>query len=288
MKLNFKLLIYDIETSFLKANIWRLGENHVRHDQLDPAFSMYEILTISYKWYGDRKIITLKGSKAIELFDKEVRKADVVIGKNNINFDNKHINTQRLLQGQKPLPEWAISSDDLEKQIRKYFIFPSYSLDYVSKLFGFGGKMKMEFKDWVDISNLELLTKFKLNSLSTTIKQRDAFCVTMFHKKSKEIERLGKKAWDKMIYYNKKDVKDTENVLNKVLPYIKLKYNAATKQEGFGCIACGSRNLVPTTAIVDGKTKYQLWECLDHNGYGGRCTWYYKKGSHNKTYGKMG
>src|ERR1700722_14464576 len=156
IKLNFSILTYDIETSFLKANIWRPGEQRERHDHLDPCFDMYKILTISYKWYSKKEVVTLVGEDAIEKFDTQVRKADVVIGKNNANFDNKYINTARMIQGLKPLPEWATSSDDLERQLRKYFAFPSYSLDYVSKLFGFGGKIKMEMQDWVDIANYDL------------------------------------------------------------------------------------------------------------------------------------
>ncbi len=109
-----------------------------------------------------------------------------------------------------------------------------------------------------------------------------------FNATSKSVIEVGKKALDKMMFYNKKDVKDTESILKRVLPYIRLRRNSSAEKEGAGCITCGSNNLVPTKVITAGRTRYQQFDCLDHKGYGGRCTWYYKKGSHHKSYGKMG
>lgn len=295
MKLNFKLLTYDIETSYLKARVWRLGEQVVRHDQLDPVYSMYKIYTLSYKWYGQKEVVTLIGDDIIEKFDEQVRQADVVIGKNNERFDNVYVNTQRLLQGLKPLPEWIYVSDDIEKQIRRFFKFPSNSLDYISKLFGFGGKVKMEASDWEDIANYELLNEFSrhiadLNppiAMEDFISVNEIFSQLMFKKPVKKINKLGEKAWKKMIFYNKKDVIDTENVILKVLPHVKLKHNAATKQDGKGCITCGSLKVIPTRIISAGQTRYQLFDCEDHNGYAGRATVRYDK-HRNKIFGKMG
>lgn len=290
IKLPYRMLIFDIETAYLKANVWRLGEQQVRHGQLDPSADMYAIYTISYKWYGNKEVHCLVGENAVEEFDKIVRRADVVLGKNNTSFDNKYVNTQRMLKGLKPLPQWMDISDDLERQIRKYFVFPSYSLDYVSKLFGFGGKIKMEFDDWVNIANYELLQKFTSNLTykSKKVKEETAFCKTMFKDSVKNIVYKGAKAWLKMIKYNKKDVLDTENVLKKILPYIKLKYNAAAWNEtGHGCITCGSTKLVPTKMITKGKTRYQEFECLKHKGYAGKATIVYDK-NRNKTFGNMG
>lgn len=107
----------------------------------------------------------------------------------------------------------------------------------------------------------------------------------LFNQSHTTIVKKGTDALNKMLKYNKKDVLDTEKILKRVLPYITLKYNASNDQ---GCYTCGSHNLKPTEIIVKGKTKYQQWECLSHGGYGGKCTWYYKKGSHHKTYNKMG
>lgn len=282
--LPYKLLIYDIETGLLNVNLFRLGEQRVNHNQLTALSNVTPIICICAKWYGKSKVYTFKGPTAVEEFDKLARKADVCLGKNSDSFDVKHINTQRMLQGLKPFPEWMDRREDLEKQMRKYFNFPSQSLDYISKLFGLGGKRKMEFSDWVDIHNLDVLTKVSsagrtLNSHQTKLLFGDIIC---------NIVSNGRKALKKMLNYCPKDVLDTEAALVKVLPYVKLKYNATASMDGHGCTTCGSGDLVPTETVTAGKIKYQLFECLSHKGYAGRATWFYKKGSHSKTYSKMG
>lgn len=255
-----RFLIYDIETAPLQAWIWRPGEQVVRHNQLVKGFDKYDIITISYKWYGEKEIYCLDwgyekqdSSEMIIAFDKLVKEADVVIGKNSDKFDAKHINTQRMLHNLPPIPQWASICDDLEKQLRKYFAFPSQSLDYVSKLLGFGGKDKMEMDDWIKIV--------------------------------KKDEQGGEAAFQKMIKYNKKDVADTEAVLMRVLPYIQLRFNAAGGP--LQCVTCGSLDVVEGRVIKKGAVKYQEFECLAHKGYAGKATWGYPGKSHHKTFRKM-
>jgi hypothetical protein len=261
IKLPYKMLIYDCETAPLQCYVWRLGEQVVRHPQLSKGRDQYNIITIAYKWFGEKETHVLdwgykqqNSKKMIEKFDKLVRQADVVLGKNSDSFDAKHINAQRMLHGLKPLPEWINISDDLEKQLRRYFAFPSQSLDYVSKLLGFGGKDKMEMSDWIDI--------VEKNGTA------------------------GLKAFAKMKKYNKKDVEDTEAVLRVVLPHVKLRKNAAAEQEGKGCSTCGSMKIVPTKIITCGQTRYQQFDCLEHEGYAGKATLRYDKARH-KVFGKI-
>jgi hypothetical protein len=284
-KINYKLLTYDIETGLLKASIFRLGEQTIRHEQLDPAFNITPIISIAYKWYHEDKVYVLSGDNAVEEFDKIARQADVCLGKNNTRFDVKHVNTQRMLQGLKAYPEWLQASEDLESQLRKYFAFPSHSLDYISDLLGYGGKVKMEFRHWKEISNyqfwLKVIKVIKLKKLWEPLAQ------VIFKQSAKKIVQKGKKALKDMLFYNKKDVLDTENVLVRVLPYITLRHNASTKNAGQGCITCGSLRLSPTKIVELGKVRYQQFECLDHNGYAGKSTIRYDK-NRNKVYGKMG
>jgi hypothetical protein len=282
-----KILIYDIETTPLKAWIWRCGEQVVRHNQLDHGYNEYRISTIAYKWLQDKKVHVLTAEDKISRFDEEVKKADIIIGKNSDRFDVKHINTQRLLQGLPPMPQWLDSNDDLEKQMRRFFAFPSMSLDYISQIFGLGGKVKMEFQDWIDIENMKLLKKLFIENKDLSYSQRKNISFALFGSDHLSILKAGDKALDKMVFYNKKDVKDTEKALLKVLPHIKLKHNAATANDGKGCITCGSLALAPLKVIIKGKTKYQQFECLNHGGYAGKATWKYSK-TRNKIYGKMG
>jgi hypothetical protein len=279
IKLPFKLLIYDIETRLKPCLIFSLGEQVIRHNQLEArAIGQDNIICIAAKWYNKKEIMLFHGLNMIKDFDEQVRMADVVMGKNSDKFDAKYINTERMMQGLKPYPEWADISDDLEKKMRRYFYFPSQSLDYISKVFGTGGKVKMEFNDWVDIHNYELLQQLKAPHLNSEV---------LFKKSAIEIEQKGLKALKKMYFYNKKDVTDTEACLSKVLPYIKLRHNSSVNRNGSGCITCGSTRLIPTKIISTGKTKYQEFECLEHDGYGGKATIRYDKQRH-KLYGKMG
>lgn len=285
--LPYKMLIYDIETGLMKARLFRLGEQRIGHNQLDPTHNEHSIICITAKFYGKAKIYKFQGEDAVEQFDKLARTADVCLGKNSDRFDVKHINTARAMQGLKPYPEWMDTNDDLEKQLRKHFAFPSQSLDYISKIIGTGGKEKMEFDDWAKIQDYTDLLKIQEN-VSISAKELNHLSLVLFKKKASKVDADGYKALKKMVHYNVKDVLDTEAVLVKFLPYVKLRHNAATRQEGQGCIICGSLDLMPLKIIFKGKVKYQQFECLAHNGYAGKCTWYYKKGSHHKTYGKMG
>lgn len=297
---NLKILIYDIETKPLKAWLWRLGENTVRHAQLDKAYSQYGITTIAYKWLGEDDVYCLTGEGMIEKFDILVKEADVVIGKNSDRFDAKHINAQRLMQGLPGMPQWASISDDLEKQLRRYFIFPSMSLDYISNILGFGGKVKMEMSDWIDIENGELINKIenvlklKLNSVTASFICK-ILCPILFKDNYTTIKKLYKIAIAEMIFYNKKDVLDTEGVLIKVAPHIKLRRNNAVVVNtanqyvgGLRCIKCNTsiKNLMPTKKIVVGTTRYQQWECESCGQYAGRCTIKLTP-TGNKVYGQM-
>ena len=284
IKLPYRLLIYDIETHLaLRARIWRLGENVIRHTQLDKAFSTNEIICIQYKWYGDKTTHVLSGTDMIEKFDALVKQSDATIGKNNHRFDVKHINTQRMMQKLPAYPEWTDTSDDLEKQLRKYFDFPSQSLDYVSELLGYGGKIKMDWQQWVEIGDRKHLLKYKDSKLFSP-KQLEFISQTECKKSYKSVIKDGLKSLHKMFFYGKKDVRDTEKVLQRVLPYIKLKHNAS---EGEGCTVCGSQDIYPTKKVVIGKTRYKQFHCNKHEGYAGKRP-YVSVGGHVKYTGKMG
>lgn len=280
IKLPYKLLTYDIETKLKQFYGFALGEQVVRHTQMTRrSIYQHNIICIAAKWYDADKVMLFKGDTAVEDFDKEARKAEVCLGKNNKRFDVKYINTERMMRGLKPYPEWMDTAEDLESQMRKYFNFPSQSLDYISTLFGDGGKVKMEFVDWVDIHNYELYLE-----LTKKWALHDDQCYALFRTTAQSIRGKGKRALKKMYFYNKKDALDTEAALVKVLPYIKLRYNASNDD---GCTTCGSKNLEPTKTTIQGRTKYQHFECLDHNGYAGKCTYIYTK-QRNKKFGKMG
>lgn len=250
-----KILFYDIETTPLKAWLWRLGEQVVRPHQLDEEFNNYGIICIAYKWEDKPTKVLGWGykeqdtAKLIEQFDKIAETADVVIGKNSDRFDVKHLNTQRLIAGLPGLPGWLTNTDDVEKQFRRNFALPSYGLDYLSKcLLGRSGKDKMEFDDWIDIVEKKSLSSYK-----------------------------------KMLTYCKHDVDDTAALWKLASKHFTPKFNMATFNRDTCCRFCGSTNIIKYGTRVRGKTTYQRFYCNDHGGSAGEAPINLNRG----TFGKI-
>lgn len=237
-----KILFYDIETLPLKAYVWRTGKQYINYKQLEVK--QYNIICITYCWNdskpGKALVFDYKTqdcTKVIKQFDELVVKADITIGKNSDRFDTKHINTQRMLTQDYGMPDWTAHTDDLEKQLRKHFYLPSFSLDYISELLGFGGKDSMEMRDWINIL---------------------------------EQTKDGRKSLKKMVKYGIKDVEDTRSVWNRLSKHFKPKFNMATFAQDHVCVNCGSKKIHKNGTRQAGKTKYQNWFCRSHGGFAGR------------------
>lgn len=242
-----KILFYDIETSPLQAWVWSLGKQVVRHGQLVDGYSRYGIICITYCFNDGKPAKAIvwdfekqDSDRVVKEFDELIRKEepDVIIGKNSDRFDNKHLNTIRMYYDLPPFPEFMDYTDDLEKQMRKYFYLPSNTLDYFSAQLGLGGKIKMEMQNWIDI-------------------------VTRDPKK-------GPIALNKMVRYGKKDIVDTRQLWEYCVKHFKPKFNAATKQALRACVTCGSQCITRNGTRVAGKTLYQNYYCSTHGGYAGR------------------
>jgi DNA polymerase elongation subunit (family B) len=237
-----KILYYDIETTPIRVWTFRLGDQYVDHSSIVDGDKI-DIICITYCWNkGPAKSLDWgyekqDSSAMIAEFDKLVAEADITIGQNSDNFDVKHINTQRLLHGLPPFPDWADCTDDTLKQLKKYFKFPTNRLDYISKVLGFGGKNSVKLQDWINIV---------------------------------EKNEGGEASFKRMIKYGKKDVEDTRAVFKAIKPYIKPKLNMATFNQDFCCTNCGSINLKKNGTRVAGKTRYQYFYCNEHGGYAGK------------------
>lgn len=276
MKQSRRELTYDIETSYLLAYLFGLGKQVVRHGNLVAGASVAHIICITYCINdGPVECLTFdintgSDKDLIERFDKIVKSCDVVIGKNSDSFDVRHINTQRLLAGLPAFPDWADVSEDLEKQLRKYFWFPSYSLDYVSELLGYGGKRKMESEDWKNILNLVLANKVK-NFAGRLIgtAAANAVCHVFFNKSYRQVVKDGLRCFKKMCEYGKKDTKDTRKILVQIRPYVKPKHTANLDPRIPACIQCGSKDVVRNGTSVIGTVLKQRYKCKDCGGFAG-------------------
>lgn len=140
-----KVLIYDIETSRGIFKGWWTGKQYVGYRQIvkEPA-----IITIAWKWLGDDSVQWLTWDKnqsdreMVESFLKVYNSANMVIGYNNDNFDNRWLNAQAFKYGLEV--NTHVRSLDLMKQEKRLFRMISYSMDYTSLVAGVERKQSHE------------------------------------------------------------------------------------------------------------------------------------------------
>ena len=238
MKNKARILYYDLETTPLKAWVWGCGEQHIRHGQLDQNHNMWGIICVTYCWNDDKPAKHIDygyeeqdTAKLVSEFDEVIRQADHIIGKNNKRFDDKMLNSLRMLNGLPPMPQWCNNNDDLEKQMRRHFRLPSHALDYISHKLGLGGKIKMEMQDWIDIV---------------------------------EKNENGLKSFNKMIKYGKKDVEDTRKLWNYLEQYVEPRFKANVFMgDSHACTKCAGKNIIKYGTGMQSSTKMQKWYCQD-------------------------
>jgi len=228
-----KRLFYDIETSYNIVKSWRIGYNL----SLQPEDIIKEraIITIAYKWEGEKDVTVLswdKGcdKKIIEDFVKVMSEADELVGHNVDRYDTKFIMARALKHNISVLPKYQ--STDTLKLAKKHFMLNSNKLDYIAQYLGIGHKTKHRgLEMWDDI-----------------------------------ILRNDSKALEEMIEYNVQDVFLTEQVYHKLMEYSLPKVNHASKQTGdkHTCPQCGSDHAeLHKTYISSTGTKTRLMNCLN-------------------------
>ena len=274
---NPKILTFDIESNLLHFKAFNTGEQYLNHTQLIPGKSRYSIICIAYRWLDGSGGIIKWGSKTgqkgiIERFDKIAEQADIIIGKNSDRFDIKMINGIRALNGIKGNPTWALCSDDIEKQMRKYFKLPSQSLDYISYQLGLGGKIKMEFKHWNQVDNYITLLDLKERGMSK--ESLEIYSSYMFERSFSTVLKEGKKAFEEMCIYCEKDTEDTRSLWLKLSEHFDSKFNNA-KFQGVP-LACKHADCGSLALFKDGKKKlvngslYQKYSCVECRRYAGK------------------
>ena len=142
---DFRIMIYDIETSRVTAKVWWTGKQYVGHKQLleEP-----KVISISWKWLGEDKIHALTwdkdhcDKKMLTKFMKQYNSADMVIGQNNDRFDNRWINARAMKHNIHF--NTFVKSFDIMKQTKRLFRLPSYSMDYITKFLNVENKQTHE------------------------------------------------------------------------------------------------------------------------------------------------
>lgn len=195
-----KIMVYDIETSRVKADIWWSGKQYIRHEQLRNEA---KIISIAWKWVGEDEVHHLTwdenhcDKKMVKEFLKYYNQSAMIIGQNNNSFDNKWINTRAAKHSL--FVDRYVKSFDIYRMAKRYFRLPSYSMAYMAKYFGLTLKQSHEGLHMWDM--IEYGTK------------------------EEKAEYL-----QKMVDYNKGDIVTTEELYMTLKPYFGSVTNNGVKQ----------------------------------------------------------
>lgn len=235
--MNNKILILDIETSPMKAYVWKRWKENI---SLDQTISEWFMISWSAKWLNSSEIMgeVLTSEEAINEDDFRIVKslwllldeADIVIAHNGSRFDIPKINSRFIINGFPP-PKPYRQIDTLITA-KKVFGFSSNKLDALATYFNIPNKIKTDFELW---------------------------------KKSIEGD---KEALSYMLKYNKQDVIILEKVYLKLRPWI-YKHPNINNINGINkCPFCGSAK-----ATIQDKNynlqvnSYPLYRCDDCHGF---------------------
>lgn len=143
-----KVMVYDIETSQVKANLWGTGKQYVRHSQLvDGPEGETRIISIAWKYVGEDEVFHLTWNdgcdkEMVQEFLSYYNRCEMVIGQNNNSFDNKLIVTRA--SKHKLFVNRFVKSFDIYRKVKTVFRLPSYSMAYMARFFGLTLKQSHE------------------------------------------------------------------------------------------------------------------------------------------------
>jgi uncharacterized protein YprB with RNaseH-like and TPR domain len=212
---NDKILVYDIETSRLSADLWWTGKQYVNYKQVTKE---PKIISISWKWIGEDKVYAATWDEnqcdklMLEKFLKYYNEASFVVGQNNNAFDNKWVKTRAAKH--RLMVSRFVKSLDIYRLAKNNFRLISYSMDYMAHFFGLTPKQKHEgMIMWEMVEN-------------GTKKQQKEYL-------------------KKMVDYNKGDIVTTEELYLTLKPYFKAVTNKAVESglPKWCCPVSGSKDV---------------------------------------------
>ena len=147
-----KRLFWDLESAPNVGLFWKSGykinippENIIREKA---------IICICWKWEGHRRVFSLTWDKGddkamVEKFLAVAEEADELVAHNGDKFDIKWFNTQCLIHGLDPIPDFK--TIDTLTIARRSFYLNSNKLDYLGTLLLGRGKDQVNYQLWRDI-----------------------------------------------------------------------------------------------------------------------------------------
>lgn len=227
-----KVLFIDIETSPLVAYTWGMWDQNVGLNQLIEPTRM---LCFAAKWLGEKQ--TLFASEhgdgrqtMVQIAHDLLDQADVVVHFNGQKFDIPHLNREFIEAGLTPPAPYV--QVDLLLAARKRFKFPSNKLQYITTALGMEGKAEHEgFDLW------------------------------------KKCLAGDAHAWKRMEKYNRQDVKVTEALYNRLLPWLPSHPSRRLYDGISGCPTCGSAHLQRRGFAYTKLSEFQRFQCQDCGSY---------------------
>lgn len=225
-----KILTLDIETSPNLAHVWGLWNQNIAINQLVAST---EMLSFAAKWYGKPRVMFYSQfhhghEQMVQAAHDLLSEADIVVHFNGKSFDMPHLRREFLAAGLNPPA--PVKEVDLCLVAKKQFRFTSNKLDYITQYLGLSGK--------IHHSGFDLWRKCMAG---------DA------------------KAWAEMRRYNMQDVRTTEELYDKLLPWVPnhphLGLYVADGDERNHCQNCGGTDLRLEGYAYTNLGKYQRFQC---------------------------
>lgn len=201
-----RLLVLDIETMANLAWVWDTWKQDIAPSQI---VKHKRAISTAWKWYNDDEMyFASEFHDGRETFVRRVwdvlNEADGLIGYNSKRFDIKHLNTEFAVESLRPYA--PLHHIDLMATIKNNFLFGSNKLEAVASRLGIGHKREHEgFGLWI------------------------------------KCEAGDADAWARMKDYNENDVRLTERLYTRILPWIinHPSYAAFSRAEVPMCPNCG-------------------------------------------------
>ena len=220
-----KILILDLENSYITGGVWGLWGVNVSIDQI---LDCGKVLSYAFKWYGKKDTTFLKHTDAgfLETIHAALDEADAVVTFNGKRHDIPLLNREFIKGGYGPPSPYK--QVDLYETAKKQFKFPSNKLQWL-------------------LTELKLGTKFEHEGFPLWIKVLKDDAV----------------AWKTMERYNRDDVKLTEKLYRKLLPWITSHPNYNLFGKTGVCTNCGGHHFHSRGTAKTQTGIYPRLKCLD-------------------------
>lgn len=230
-----RVLVYDIECSPAVTFKWSLRDEYT---PIEFVIEDPRILCIGAKWLGEKKVFLLSEwehgrAGMLEGIHRLFSEADVVAGYNSRGFDTPWVEGEFAREGM--LPTAPFNQVDLYREARR-FRFLSHKLQYVSTALGLSGKLSTGgFSLWKGVLDGD------------------------------------PKAQAKMARYCRQDVRTTDELYQRLLPWLKTAPTASLyvddESDELACPKCVTGTVTRQGFKYTKLGKFQAYQCKDCGGW---------------------